>query len=472
MWMMPTAEPGEPLWWLHRLHREIIDRAAKLDRLQAYYDGEHRLAFASRRFKEAFGDLFEAFADNWCEVVVDAAEERLNVQGFRVSPTDTAEDDGARAIWQHNELDAQSQLVHNQALIDGEAYGLVWFGDDAMPEITVEHAASCAVARHPKMRRRRRAGVRLWRDEWGYEHAELFLPDAVHFYRRKADSQSIIAEETSRLSWQVDSTTDEDLDDAGDRPNPLGVVPLVPFCNRPRLRRRGRGVWVGSELKAVIPLQDGVNKMIADMMVASELVAGPSRAIIGWEPETDEVTNQPKDPPFRPWDRVITLEDPDGKVVQLPAGDLGNFVGAVEMLVQHVASISRTPPHYLNASADRLSGESIKAAETGLVAKVRRKQRYFGEAWEEIMRLAGRVAELPDLAAATEMETIWADPESRTEAEHVDAVGKKRQMLSVPLEQAWEDAGYSPQQIGRMRSAAAGEQLLIAEEPGSAGAGT
>lgn len=53
-------------------------------------------------------------------------------------------------------------------------------------------------------------------------------------------------------------------------------------------------------------------------------------------------------------------------------------------------------------------------------------------------------------ARAASLETSWADPESRTEGEHVDAVLKKH-TLGVPWAQLMEDLGYSPQQIERMR---------------------
>ncbi len=68
-----------------------------------------------------------------------------------------------------------------------------------------------------------------------------------------------------------------------------------------------------------------------------------------------------------------------------------SFVTGVEMLVQHIASQTKTPPHYFYLSGQFPSGESIKSAETGLVAKVLRKQRYFGEGWEEVVRLGFKV---------------------------------------------------------------------------------
>ena len=105
---MADAPVGSPEWWLRRLHKELIERRPALQLATDYYDGSHNLSFQSKRFREAFGGLFDAFADNWCEVVVDASEERLNVEGFRVGD-DVAGDTDAWRIWQANDMDGQSQ---------------------------------------------------------------------------------------------------------------------------------------------------------------------------------------------------------------------------------------------------------------------------------------------------------------------------------------------------------------------------
>lgn len=74
------------------------------------------------------------------------------------------------------------------------------------------------------------------------------------------------------------------------------------------------------------------------------------------------------------------------------------------------------------------------------------------------MRLAGKIAGLPELAGAQSMETIWRDPETRTESEHVDALSKKKD-LDVPPPQLWEEAGYTPEQIARFPAMRAQMQL-------------
>ena len=62
--------------WRPALDRELTARLPRIDLYENYYVGNHRMAFATSKFREAFGELFEAFATNWCGLVVDVAVER------------------------------------------------------------------------------------------------------------------------------------------------------------------------------------------------------------------------------------------------------------------------------------------------------------------------------------------------------------------------------------------------------------
>src|SRR5262249_51170625 len=93
----------------------------------------------------------------------------------------------------------------------------------------------------------------------------------------------------------------------------------------------------------------------------------------------------------------------------------------------------------------------------------RRKQTNYGEAWEESMRLSFAYREDPVRAQAVDVETIWADPESRTEGELVDALLKMRQ-LGVPITELWRRWGASPQEIARWEALIG---LPAREDPGT-----
>ena len=437
---------NEALRLVEILEQELAGRQTTLQRLADYHDGKHRLAFTSQKFREAFGGMFSAFADNWCQLVVDAVEERLNVEGFRYG-TDPNADADAWKIWQANSLDAESQLAHSEALIKGDSYAIVWGDDEGNPKISIESPRDVVVAFKPGNRKHRVAALKRWTDGDDI-HATLFTPDFVWKFEKenKVDSK-----------W----TPCLDADEAWPLPNPLGVVPVVPLTNRGSLTSN-YGV---SEFLTVIPQQDAVNKLLADMLVASEYIAYPQRYVTGLEVQVDEVTGRAIAPFNVALDKLLVAEDPAAKFGSLSAGDLNNYVQGIELLVQHIASQTRTPPHYFYLSGNFPSGDAIKSAETGLVAKARRKMRHFGEGWEEVMRLSFKVLGDPR-GDITNTETIWADPEYRSESELADAL-IKRSSIGVPRQQLWEDAGYSQTQISRFHAMEAQDTLngLLLPQP-------
>ena len=108
------------------------------------------------------------------------------------------------------------------------------------------------------------------------------------------------------------------------------------------------------------------------------------------------------------------------------------------------------------------SGESLKASETGLVSKVRRKMRVFGEAWEQAIRLAFLVEGDTTRAEDESCEVIWRNPESRTQSETVDAA-TKLSTIGVPEVALWEYVGATPQQIQRWTQLKEAQQVELPE---------
>jgi hypothetical protein len=414
--------------WRDALLAALQARQTYLQRMDTYYLGQHPLLFATSRFRETFGGLFGAYADNWCDLVVDASAERLRVEGFRFGGASGPTDTDAWEIWQRNELDAESDLAMTEAIKLGCAYALVGPDDGGKADIQIEPPTTAIVAFDPARGRTRLAGLRCWEDEWGVEHAVLYQPDYITWWTRP---------EGGTKTWLAD--------DLGSGRNRLGVVPLVPLPNAPTLRdRQGR-----SDVERVIPVQNAVNKLCCDMIIASEYAAFPQRWATGIEipvnPDTGErLLGKPGY--LGGVDRVWADETGNAKFGDFSVGDLQPYVRGIEMLIQHIAAQTRTPPHYLlGAMGSFPSGESLKATETGLVAKVKRKQLSFGEGWEEAVRLAFRI-EGDARGDATDCETVWVNPESRSIAEITDAAVKMAS-IGVPRPALWEFIGATPQQI-------------------------
>ena len=416
------SAPATPDQWVDWLYSKLGRRRAQYRVYGDYYDGQHqRLMFSQGRHFEQFNEAFSTWRDNFTGLIVDSVNERLYVDGFRMTDEPDADKD-ARDIWQRNRMDADSNAAHLDAMIQGVSYAVVWADPDGQPTIAMESAENVIVQYTPGSRHQLDAAAKFYIDDWGREWVTLWLPDAVWTYSKGG------------FSWESGTPA----------PNPLGVVPVVPLNNRSRLLRDPV-----SDLHVVIPIQDAINKTVADALVASEYAAWPQRYVTGLEITEDDSGN-----PIEPFkvavDKLLQAEDPGAKFGQFEAADLGNYVVLVEMLVQHMASISRIPFHYFLSGGAVPSGESITAAEAGLIAKTRERMLHFGEAWEEVMRLCFKVLSDPR-SESWSAETIWKDPENRTEAQHMDAL-LKLQMIGVPRDQLLSDAGYTPQQIARFET--------------------
>jgi hypothetical protein len=431
--MAPKIEPGTPEWWVERLSTDLDAQAREVLRYELYYDGDQPLpiALSTDQYRREFRDMIAAVRDNWMPLVVDAKAQRLTPVGFRFGAEAEA-DEAANELWQRNYLDADSKLAHSTALTTGRCPVMVWAGEDGQPEITVEHPAHVIVAyAHGGSRRKRDAALKRWVDEWtGDTHYNLYMHDAIHKFSRAAKGRRPLVPRADTVA------------------NPLGVVPIVEL--RHRLRHRDGACR--SVLKEVTSTQDLLNKTLIDMIVGAEFQAFRQRWATGVEVARDPVTGEPINPFPSKIDRVWTVPAADAKFGEFGQIDLAAYATLREHLVQSLASRTATPPHYLISGQTLPNAESVKAAETGLVASVRDIMSPFGEAWEDVMRLAFMVTGDPR-QSAWNAETIWDDPETRSEAEHIDAVLKKR-ALEVPLFQLWEDAGYSPAQIDRFRDLA------------------
>jgi hypothetical protein len=444
--------PPDSMALVSKLSKALDARVARVQKYEDYYNGKQRLAFATSKFRQAFGSLFGAFADNFCALLINAVEERLDVEGFRIGPgiqvgrgkVESGDAEGDRLawqMWQYNQLDLYSYIAHKNALVKEMSYALVGPGENGIPDITIEDACQAIVVYEAGSYRKRRAGLKRWIDDAGYLNATLYLPDRLEKY---VSGEPIKSES---MDWGSVTPHWKPREVRGENwplPNILRTVPLIPLVNQPGLDGSGQ-----SDLASVLPIQDAINKLVMDMMVASEFSAYPKRYATGIAIEIDEQTGEPIEQFSAAADRVWASENENAKFGTLEAADLGPFVAGVTMLIQHLASQQQLPYHFFQQhSGQPPSGESLRGAEATLVSKAERRQRYFGEGWEEVIRLGFLATGDTKRGKVAESETIWRDAERKTESEHVDALTKLGS-LGVPEEQLWADAGYSPTQIGR-----------------------
>lgn len=413
--------------------RQLEEQARRAAVFQSYYDGDvETLALWDTEERQAFRAFLRESGACWCELIVNAVAERLQVTGFRFGD----EAGGARAweIWQASRMDADAELVQTDALVTGQSFVLVQpdAGNPTGVSISPESPLEATVLYEPGNRRRRAAGYKRYADDGGTAEV-LILPELIATWEPGGQDPRIEA-------------------------NPAGEVGLVEITPQPRTWG-----WPRSELTPALVIQDRINTTIFNRLVSADY--GAFRQIwatgvrIARKIITDSDGNETGRVPVAPFDigqnRLLANEDPAGRFGSFPESSLRGYLDAVEQDVNQLAAITQTPPHYLLGQMVNLSADAIKAAEAGLVAKVSRRALHIGEGWEDALRLALRLAGDPaagDVAA----EVIWRDFETRSEGQRVDALVKMR-TLGVPLEVLWERWGASPQEIDRWKRLAAEE---------------
>lgn len=431
-------ERTELQWLTHLIDCHDREKPA-LKLLNSYYEGEQPLSYMAPELLAELDERVRQVVVNWPQLVADSIEERLDVEGFRF-PEEASADADLWRIWQANNLDEQSQQGHLDALVMKRSYAVVGAGEDEdLPLITLESALDMHAERDPRTRKVA-AAVKRWCEDGEaseqVDHATLYLPTATIWFVKEQGA------------WVEDEAYPRD--DHG-----LGAVPVVPLANRGRLKQLG-GV---SEFKSVIPLSDAACKIATDMMVSAEYHATPRRVAFGFG-EEDFVDGQGRQ--VSAFSRIIgrmwaterrrgSGEDGGADVVQFPEASLSNFHDTINQLARIVASLAGLPPHFLGyATENPTSADAIRSSESRLVKRAERKQRAWGEAWEQVMRLAIRIRDGEWSKEAVALETIWRDASTPTVAQVADAAVKKFTAKIVPLRQTREDLGYTQAQIKRM----------------------
>ena len=418
--------------------------------LDSYYDGETPLpdVITNAKVTRAYRMLMGQSTAPWGATVVDAVADRLDVTG--IDSGDKAIDSALWGVWQDNQTDAESKLVHTSSLISGRAFGLVWPDmRTGKPKFSFDNASQMIVRYEEGSRREREAAMRYWIDEdSGLPYATLYLPDGLYkFVGSSADVQG-----PDEAEWEQRTVDGEEWP----VPNPFGVVPVVEL---PVNRRLKPGSWgyARGEYEHVTSVIDKINLLTFLGLVVAFWMGFPVRGVIGDRILRDDEGNAL--PPFEIGaDQVVQLENPDAKFDTFPAADRSNLSVYAEL--DQLAALTKTPVTYFPRSGggiSNISADTIRALEGGLVAKIPKHKTTLGEGWEELLRVSGLMLDRPvELSVGAELQ--WSDHENRSLAERSDAAVKLKDIL--PQQALLEYVlNLTAEQIAKIQAQKAGDVM-------------
>lgn len=379
-----------------RAYDTIVKKAALYDRLWAYYDGDQPLIYSMERLRKVFQDFKARFSQNWCAVVIDAALDRITLNKFDITNNPTATEK-LNKLWQAADMALEAVEVHRAALVTGEGFALVWKDGDGVTEAYSNDPRQCHVFYDDDNPRKASWAAKCWVDGDGYAHLTLYYPDRLEYYISTGKADKL----QSAKGFKPDP-------DEPPETNPF--APILPIFHY-RLERR----CIKSALASIIEIQDAINKLLADMMVAAEFGAFKQRWIIS----NVKTKGQFKNAPNEIWD----VPSGDGITQDTQVGEftetvLSNFFDAIDKLVQSIGVISRTPKTFFMVQGGDPSGEALIALEAPLNKKCQSYIDNFIPTWRHLaafmLELNGETVDVQDIVPQFDKpETV----QPRTEAE-------------------------------------------------------
>ena len=460
---------------------EEITRQENIILARDYFSGNQYVKL-TQRLKEFLGFKEGGrFCINYCRPVVQAVAERLRVAGFAGGDKKLA--DWAWQVWQDNRMDALQMIVHQNALRDGEAFVFVdWdaergqvlllpherytdplyggtgsgckaFFEGGDPTLPMEYATKRWVETVKLDNGRQETRQRM----------TVYYPDRIKKYVRATKGNLVgwaeYREEGQEwpLPW---------LDRAG---RPLGI-PVIPFLNPDR----------NSELGDAIPPQDAINKTAVDLLAAADATALPIRLTYGFYLTTDGKEPEDDGGNYVEIAPGAFLFVPEGKKIEeLEIPDLTPLLESLDNWVVRLGQVTDTPLSRFQLTRQVKSEETLKQEEAPLLAKVAARQTVFGNAWEDALRIGAKIANVGRNAGLNEdalLSTQWKPAAPRDELKFLEQLKIKAEVLGVPREWLWQEAGYDESAIERMNAMLAeqraseddlGARLLSAFERGA-----
>lgn len=391
-----------------------------------YYVGDQPLRYAAERLRDVFQSKLTRFTQNWCAVVVNATLDRLTIDQWQTGENDAIAE-RLLQLWRVTGLDADAEAVHRAVMLTGEAFVIVGQDETGAAEAYYHDPRICHIWYEAENPRRKRMAAKWWRDEERRWRINLYYADRVEQWRGSdSDYQQAAA-------YALEATL----------PNELGVVPVFHFY-------RDRHLLI-SELDNVVPLQDAINKLLADMMIAAEFSAFRQRWIV-----TNADTSKLRNAPNEIWELPAALagEQPTN-VGEFGATDLSNYLDAVDRLATSIGVITQTPRHYFFQQGGDPSGEALIAMEAPLVRKIEHYQARLSATWREVGAL---LLAMDGIAIdPLDISVIWqpvATIQPRTQAE----IRQLSVAAGMPLTTLLRDEGWTEADLQQLAADKADEQ--------------
>lgn len=322
---------------------------------------------------------------------------------------------------------ADAEEIAKAVCVCTEGFLIAEQGEDGLPR-TFENQPHLCAAVYSEDNPKQMDFAAKWWEEGKWTYLNLYYPERILHYVATSKRSDI----SGPNAFAPESENPEEV-------NSLGQIPVFHY----RVDRRGKG-----KLTDVIPLNNALNKLFADMMVAAEYGAYHQRYIISGGELTDKQLGNLQGDPTKLWNIPVgDGEGPNTQVGEFTATELANFTTGLDHIASRIAILSHTPKHYLLQAGD-VSGEALLAMEAPLVKEAARYMARLAVTWKHaaafVMRLAGHTV------TADDIECIWED-EHTVQPYTESLIHKTNVDAGIPIVTQLRREGWSEDELAQMQ---------------------
>jgi hypothetical protein len=457
-----TAPVNPDLAWAIQ---DVKDRAPAYKRRRDYLEGRHLPVIPPvQTLSPLVASLLADLSDNMVEDVVEETVGRLEVVAWLApgdadpdldddpdapaSPSATPRAQMAQDAWDRNRGAVRSTITHRDMLGMGDGFVIVEDDGTGNPDTIRWHPQlpECMAVRYSSLLPDTIAlAARVWREGRRYR-VNLYYPPTdpggarlERYASRGTGADGGIPEARAFVPLaQVDPDAIPE-DDTGARD--WERVPVFHFpCD-------AVGGYGRSVITTVIPLQDLLNKAIADLVVNMEDTALPQRYGIGVQREVDPATGEDRSIKRRsrnPSD-MLAIGSKEAVLGQFPAADMRPFMDVIQGWRVEIARKGYLPPYSVGSVTGDVSGLNLLVQEGRQIKRCKAVgHRDAGWVWREVMAYMLTRGGAPTEPADLDIE--WAPVETRDQQAFWELAAMKRE-LGVPKRVLLVEGGYDPDEV-------------------------
>ena len=405
---------------------EYNTRRKTFETYRNYARGNHQLRFIDKDFRTSDGNEFKSLRENLCGTIVSSFVDRLKVSAWGSKEND--------AIAKSAFLTSALKASWTEAFRCG--HGFIIASRLPSGEIVpiTQRAAQILVEADELNPFELSRAFRFWLDHEGDPRITVYDARAVTDYKasrafERKDNGGFAAEDFPTDGYMVETPA---------RAHGFDRVPIVQF------RQSSENAWDDgvSILEDLIPLQDGLNQSLANMLVLSNSYARPFWYLLNYRPEGgtqspresarllaealgQATPNVPAAPTKdgssfdRTKQRIFTTDSP-GPFGQLDPPDISKLLDVQDRFALKMARVAGLPSYYLTQTqGDTPSGASLRILSFRMTSRV---ENFQADATRSLVRL-GELFGMKDVA----VEWVSAAPTDETETLN-SAVTKYKQL--------------------------------------------